>query len=348
VAVSRIYVCGLGAVSSAGWGVGTLRDALDRGLCLPSQPLEHPGSNKPLKARVIPGLKTRPAFVTHPRLRRASPITHYAVGAALEAVGWLQKNGEGPCRLGIVLCLQSGCVQYSCRFFDEILKDASTASPLVFTETVFAAPASHVATLLDNTTMLCTLTGDPSCFLQGLSLGAQWLEEGRVEASLVIGAEEINWLLADALWHLDRQAVLSGGAGAVCLTRDAAKSRGVELSAITAAHTYSPQNSRARAACSMRRQLPPESPGELLCDGVGESARAHAAERAAWQDWTGARISPKRILGEGLMAAAAWQCVAACDAVAEGRFMAGNVSLVGSNQQAIGARFTRADPGHPQ
>jgi hypothetical protein len=39
------------------------------------------------------------------------------------------------------------------------------------------------------------------------------------------------------------------------------------------------------------------------------------------------------------MAAAAWQCVAACDAVAAGRFAAANVSLVGSNQQAIGARF---------
>jgi hypothetical protein len=43
------------------------------------------------------------------------------------------------------------------------------------------------------------------------------------------------------------------------------------------------------------------------------------------------------------MAAAAWQCVAACDAVADGRFAAASVSLVGSNQQAIGARFVRAD-----
>jgi hypothetical protein len=40
------------------------------------------------------------------------------------------------------------------------------------------------------------------------------------------------------------------------------------------------------------------------------------------------------------MAAAAWQCVLACDAVADGRFAAANVSLVGSNQQALGARFT--------
>ena len=83
--------------------------------------------------------------------------------------------------------------------------------------------------------------------------------------------------------------------------------------------------------------------GKLLCDGIGTSPRADAAERAAWIDWSGARVSPKRILGEGMMAAAAWQCVAACDALAEKKFTAANVSLVGSNQQAIGAQFVRAD-----
>jgi len=69
------------------------------------------------------------------------------------------------------------------------------------------------------------------------------------------------------------------------------------------------------------------------------------AERAAWSDWAGPRISPKRILGEGMMAAAAWQCVAAGDALASGRFVAANVSLVGANQQALGARFVRDDSG---
>ena len=41
------------------------------------------------------------------------------------------------------------------------------------------------------------------------------------------------------------------------------------------------------------------------------------------------------------MAAAAWQCVAACDAIATGQFSAVNVSLVGANQQAIGVRFQK-------
>jgi hypothetical protein len=45
------------------------------------------------------------------------------------------------------------------------------------------------------------------------------------------------------------------------------------------------------------------------------------------------------------MASAAWQCVLACDAVASRRFTAANVSLVGSNQHAIGARFVSSEPG---
>jgi 3-oxoacyl-(acyl-carrier-protein) synthase len=213
----------------------------------------------------------------------------------------------------------------------------------LFPETVYAAPASHLAALLGNIALANSLVGDPATFLQGIALGAQWLEEHRVDACLVIGAEEINWILADALWHLERPAVLAAGAGALCLCREPAWSSGVELAAITDAHTYSDRNGRTRAARAMRSQLGKNSSSELLCDGAGNGPRADAVELDAWRDWTGPRLSPKRVLGEGLMAAAAWQCVAACDAVVDERFVAASVSLVGSNQQAMGARFTHAD-----
>ena len=362
--MSRIFVAGMGAVSPAGWNVAALREALDKGKPLPTQAVQRRGWEQPLQARLVPNPAMRPEFLAHPRLRRTSPITHYVVATALEATANLRVNLNSKNRLGLVVCLQSGCVNYSCRFFDETLKDPATASPLVFPETVYAAPASHVAAVLEDVSLASTLVGDPAAFLQGVSLGAQWLEENRVDACLVIGAEETNWILADALWHLERSAVLTAGAGALCLCRDPKLSDGVELAAITDAHTYGTQSNRTQAARAMREQLgKPGAPAscrpvawrqnekndgkmpalpenvELLCDGIGSSPRADAPELAAWRDWTGPRISPKRILGEGLMAAAAWQCVAACDAVASGRFTAANVSLVGSNQQAIGARF---------
>ncbi len=343
--MSRIFVAGLGAVSPAGWNVAALREALRTDEPLPVQTLERPGWAKAFRTRLIPNPISRPEFLAHPRLRRASPITHYVVAAALEATAALRANRDAGFRLGLVVCLQSGCVNYSCRFFEETLKDPATASPLLFPETVYAAPASHLAAVLGNISLASSLVGDPAAFLQGVSLGAQWLEENRVDACLVIGAEEINWILADALWQLERPAVLTAGAGALCLCREPELSAGIELTAVTDAHTYSTRNSRTQAARSMREQLGKCSPGELLCDGTGNNPRTDAAEMAAWRDWTGTRLSPKRILGEGLMAAAAWQCVAACDATAGGRFTAANVSLVGSNQQAIGARFVRADSG---
>jgi hypothetical protein len=70
-------------------------------------------------------------------------------------------------------------------------------------------------------------------------------------------------------------------------------------------------------------------------------ANTDTAERQAWADWQGDRLSVKRLFGEGLTAAAAWQCVAAVNAIQQGR-TAANVSIVGTNQQAIGARFVAA------
>jgi hypothetical protein len=282
--------------------------------------------------------------MAHPRLRRTSPITHYAAAAALEAAaGFRQKNGPD-CPLGLVVCLQSGCVQFSHRFFDEVLSDPATASPLLFPETVFAAPTSHVAGLLQNTPLVYTLMGDAACFLQGLALGAHWLAAGRVEACLIIGAEETDWLLADALWHLEHGAVISGGAGALCLSRAPEMSLGVELSLVTDAFTYTASRSRKQAAQAMRQQLPACSPAELLCTGMGGSPRADAPEAAAWRDWDGPHLRLKRVLGEGLMAAPAWQTVAACDSVIRRQHRAANVSVVGPNQMAVGARFEGAGP----
>jgi len=341
--MSGIYVCGVGAVSPAGWGVLPLRAALSKGVSLPAKPISRPGWERPLLIREVPVPSPRPAFFAHPRLRRASPITLYAAGAGLEALESAAATGAAqPAKLGLVICILAGCIQYSYRFFDETLKDPVTASPLLFPETVFNAPASHLAALLERPPLTYTLLGDPATFLQGLALGADWLLEERVEGCLVVGAEETNWLLADVLWHFDHSAVLAGGAGAIYLTRSPGESAGVKMSLITDAQCYTTRQSRAQAAQKMRCTLPVGAPDELLCDSTQARPHADAAERAAWSDWAGERLSPKAVLGEGLMAAGAWQCVAACDALAGQHFRAANISIVGANQQAIGARFVRS------
>lgn len=338
--MNRIFVHGLGAVSPAGWGVPALEAALDQHEPLPATPVVQPAGLPPVVARLVPPPLPRPAWLGHPRLRRSSAISHYAAGAALEALGEdAARVTAGSLRLGVVVCVMSGGVAYSRRFYEETLQDPATASPLLFPETVMNAPASHIAACLNAPAINYTLVGDPGMFLQGLALGAAWLAEGLVDGCLIVGTEEVDWPVGHALRLFLRSAIHAGGAGALYLRSEPPESGGVELQCVTRAWSFAAGFPASQAAMRMRRELSPGQPSELLCDSTRGIARADADELAAWRDWPGRRLSPKRILGEGLAAASAWQCVAACNAVKRGRHDAAQVSVVGPNQQAIGARF---------
>jgi hypothetical protein len=338
--MNRIFVCGLGAVSPAGWGVEKLSAALDKGEPVPAQSITRPGWEKPLRGRLVPAPEIRPAFFAHPRLRRAAAITQHTVAAALEALDDdVLQIQSGKLRLGIVACTMSGSVAYSRRFYEEVLREPATASPLIFPETVFNAPASHLAAYLNTNGLGYTLVGDAGTFLQGLTLAADWLLNEQADGVVVVGSEEMDWIAAEAMRLFHRSAIRSGGAGAVYLRREKSPAAGAELSAVTDSWLFTQNQNRAVAAQKMRAQLPADAPGELLCVSAQNISRPDAAENLAWRDWTGARLAPTAILGEAFLASAAWQCVAACAALARGRFSAANVSIVGTNQQAIGARF---------
>lgn len=333
-----VFVAGIGAVTPAGWSVAEAAAAVRDGVRIEPQVFDQSGWEGPLRLKVVPPPRTRYPFLAHARLRRASPLSHYAAGACLEALGGAGK-GIDCTRLGLVSCLQSGPVQYACRFYEELLRDPATASPVLFPETVFSAPASHVAALLGGVPCATTMLGDPGAFLHGVAMAAGWIEDGRVDYCLVFGAEEFNRIHANAFWHLDSASTLGAGAGAVLLTRHAELPAAVELEFVTDAHTYSGGRDAAEAAKGMRAQFGAQGVRELLCDSLGGALRLHRAEADAWKDWAGARLSPKGVLGEGLMAGSAWQTVLAIDRVLQGEFDAANVSVVGVNQQAIGARF---------
>jgi hypothetical protein len=340
VVVSRIFVCGLGAVSPAGWGVSPLHSALACGEPIPTQTLARPGSEKPSRIRIVPPPETRPVFFAHPRLRRSSAITQHTVAAALEALGDdAAAVRSGTLRLGIVVCTMAGSVAYSRRFYEEVLRDPATASPLVFPETVFNAPASHLAAYLGTPAASYTLVGDDGTFLQGLAVAADWLLDERADGVVVIGAEEMDWIVTEAMGLFQRDAIHSTGAGTVYLRREKTSAACAELAGITDSFLFTQNQSRTEAARKMRRQLPPCKQGELLCASAQQSARMAAAENLAWSDWSGHRLAPKAVFGEAFAASVAWQCVAACETIARGRFSAVNVGVVGANQQAIGARF---------
>jgi hypothetical protein len=338
--LNRIFVGGFGAVSPAGWGVAKLCAALNQREPVPVQDMARPGWKKSLQVRDVPAPETRPVFFTHPRLRRASTITQHTVAAALEALGDdVARVQSGALRLGIVACMMSGSVAYSRRFYEEVLREPATASPLLFPETVFNAPASHLAAYLGTNGTGYTLVGDDGTFLQGLAVAAEWLLNDRADGVVVVGAEEADWIVADAMKLFHRDTIHSAGAGALYLRRGKSPTACAELVAITDSFLFTQNQSRAEAVRKMRAQLPADAPDELLCLGGQNLSRSDTAEILAWHDWTGARLVPKTILGEAFLASAAWQCVAACAALAAGRFSAANVSVVGANQQAVGARF---------
>jgi 3-oxoacyl-(acyl-carrier-protein) synthase len=339
--MSELFIRGLGAVSPAGWGIPDLRSSLEAADPLPLQELQRPGWEKSLRVRKVPASVTRPSFLAHARLRRTSPISHYAVSAALEALGDdAPEITAGSLRVGIVMCVMSGCVNYSRRFYDETLRDPATASPLVFPETVFNAPSSHLAALLGTTALNYTLVGDPGTFLQGLALAAQWLTDTNFDGCLIVGAEELDWLTADAYRLFSREIILSEGAGAIYLSREAGRGAAVKLGAITDSHLFHDRASQISAALRMRSQLPSGCAADLLSDSRTGIPKLDRGETKAWNSWPGKRLSPKAILGEGLMAAAGWQTIAAVDALQRGRSTNAFVSVVGCNQQAIGARFS--------
>jgi 3-oxoacyl-(acyl-carrier-protein) synthase len=341
--LNPILVQGVGAVSPAGWGVPALHQAVSIGTPLPAQEMPRPGSVRPWQVRRVPPPSPRPTFLAHPRLRRTSPITHFLVAAALEAIGEeLSAVRSGALRLGVVMTTMIGCVNYSRRFYDETLKDPTTASPLVFPETVFNAPASHLAAFLGTRAINYTLVGDPGTFLQGLAAAADWLLQDRVDGCLVLGAEECDWLAADAYRLFSRGVVLSEGAGALYLRAGHAASSAIRLAQVTHPALLFRDRDRRDAMRRVRGELPLEEPAGLLCDSRQGATRVDAPETEAWADWPGPRLSPKSVLGEGLTAASAWQCVLAVERLRHQPPATATVSVLGCNEQAIAARFTSA------
>src|SRR5262245_55420264 len=79
VVVSWVCVHGCGAVSPAGWGMAALRESVANGAPLPTGSLPCPGRKRALQAKRVPAPKPPPEFLRSPRLRRASPISHFVV-----------------------------------------------------------------------------------------------------------------------------------------------------------------------------------------------------------------------------------------------------------------------------
>lgn len=342
-----LAVVGCGAVSPAGWGVDPLVRAVRAGQALPSTMIQGPSSQRSWAWRRVPPPAVRPAYLAQPRLRRSSPISQFCVGAALEAMGVASPGGSAgvaPGRLGLVFGTMTGSVVYSRRYYEEVLRDPATASPLLFPETVYNAPASHLAAVLGIQGRVHTEVGDAGVYLKALATAAMWLRLGVVDRCLVVAAEEADGLVGEGLTLLSRTAVGAEGAAAMVVCRVADAPGCPRLVAVTEPVLYGKACSPTMALGRVRQTLElgmglESGRSRLLVDGTGGGGRLDRAGAVVWRDWEGARWSPKTVLGEAWAAGAAWQCVAAVAGISEESMAQAVVSVVGSQENAIGAVF---------
>ena len=313
--MNGIQVLGCGVVSPAGWGIGPFRTAMENGTGLKT--VEETGAGgRTWRMRRVPAREGRPAWMLNPRMRRSGLISQYAMAAAWEALGG-EGGRDGWEGLGVICCVMGGSVVYSRRFYTEVLEDPSTASPLLFPETVFNAPASHVGAVLGAGGRNDTLVGDQSMFVAALVQAADWMERGEVKSCLVIGAEEADWTTAEAGQVFRRRTVSGEGAAAIWLGRGPGL---IGLRRVTEAQVYRRGVTRAEAMAKVRAELGLAEGMPVFGSGGGAGVR-----------------DLETVFGDGRGAMGGWACVAAADAVTSGGSTEAGVCVAGSNLAGIGA-----------
>ncbi|HZR05581.1 MAG TPA: beta-ketoacyl synthase N-terminal-like domain-containing protein [Candidatus Udaeobacter sp.] len=280
--------------------------------------------------------------LAHPRLRRASLISRFAASAGLEALqaAGVKMDSQNAGRIALIFAVSNGGVIYTRRFYRDVVESgAQSASPLLFPETVFNAPASHLAAILGVTGTTYTVVGDGAVGLLAIKMAEDVMTDQSLDYCLVVGTEEIDWLLCDAYrrWRLlrseppiepfskrKRGMILSEGAGAIVLARlsrrSAAEGRGGSIT-IERAHPGGCYRRRTEAKEILMRIVRDLS--EIEPDFVVSSANGtfidHAEQGALEQVIPNAiTYAPKPALGESVGASGLWQVILGIQALRHG------------------------------
>jgi 3-oxoacyl-[acyl-carrier-protein] synthase II len=322
-----LAIAGMGWVTPLGGGVDSVWDQLLHGHeAFATTTSEQFGDRSYSVFRVPESVM---AGFAHPRLRRASVISRFAAAAGLDALraAGLEPGSHDGERTALIFAISNGGVIYTKRFYSNIVESgAQSASPLLFPETVFNAPASHLAAILGITGATYTLVGDGAVGLAAVKMAEDMMANEALEHCLVVGTEEIDWLLCDAYrrWRLLRSSppiepfseqqrgmILSEGAGAILLAREGPFT-------IECAHPGGCFSKRAEAGDILKQILSDLS--ETQIDFVISAANGTFVDRA--ESEAIGQIVPdafvytgKPALGESVGAAAVWQVILAAQAL---------------------------------
>ncbi|YCM46531.1 hypothetical protein V2O64_10925 [Verrucomicrobiaceae bacterium 227] len=333
-----LYVHGYGAISAAGLDAASLYqatlDKTDIPLVQKEYPLGEGSINYP--GRPVDTKALRSLLPRAPRLRRSSNVTKFAMAAALQAIPEERaaRIKAHDFRLGIIVSFMNGCVNYSCRFYEEVLAEPAHASPLIFPETVFNAPASHVASYFESDGPCYTLIGDSATWLSAVTVARDWLATDQVDGCLIICAEELDRLTSEALHLYSRQNIATEGAAALYLERNPAD---IQLSELHGPFPYNTTGERNEALAEAVATL--ENSGTLV-DGLTGVSNSDHMEVQQTPPWSGPTLSPGQILGDGMGIKCGFQTIVALEALNNGSSRT-SVLAAGTNQHAFSAVFTK-------
>jgi 3-oxoacyl-(acyl-carrier-protein) synthase len=358
-----IHIAGMGWVTPLGSGVEDVWGRLLNGESASAESLSSPlGRDYPVFRVPASATARAPA---HPRLRRSSAISRFAVVAGLEALAnaGLKLDPEIALRTALIFAVSNGGVVYTKRFYHEIVESgAQAASPLLFPETVFNAPASHLAAILGITGATYTLVGDGAVGALALKMADDLMTGDTLDCCLVVGAEEADWLLCDAYrkWRLLRSAppiepfqqpprgtILSEGAGAILLSREGP----IRIEQIAGGTNFRKQRDAAAGVAEVFSELC-ATPPDLVSVSANGTFIDEAERIAVARHCPKALVyAPKGALGESVGASSLWQTICAAQVLSSERSPGGTqsggslrsalVSTCGLNQQVAGLRLSR-------
>ena len=322
-----LAIAGMGWVTPLGSGVDSVWKRLLQGHEASATTISELFSDRRYNAFRVP--ESAMAGFAHPRLRRASVISRFAAAAGLDALrdAGVKLGSQNSERTALIFAISNGGVIYTKRFYGDVVEaGAQKASPLLFPETVFNAPASHLAAILGVTGATYTLVGDGAVGLAAIKMAEDLMANEALDHCLVVGTEEVDWLLCDAYrrWRLVRSAppiepfseqqrgmILSEGAGAILLAREGPFT-------IECAHPGVYFTRRAEAKEILKRIVSDLSQPEI--DLVISSANGtfvdQAESKALEQVIPGTLVyTGKPALGESVGAAGLWQVILAAQAL---------------------------------
>jgi 3-oxoacyl-(acyl-carrier-protein) synthase len=335
-----LAIAGMGWVTPLGNGVDSVWERLLHGDEASATPISEPFGDRSYSAFRVP--ESALTGLGHPRLRRASVISRFAAAAGLEALhaASVKVDSQNAERIALVFAISNGGVIYTKRFYREIVEaGAQSASPLLFPETVFNAPASHLAAILGVSGTTYTVVGDGAVGVLAIKMAEDVMANKVLDYCLVVGTEEIDWLLCDAYrrWRLLRSAppiepfskqmrgmILSEGAGAILLARlshPSAREAGERQVTVECTHPGSHYRKRAEAEEILNQILRDlnQTGVDLVISSANGTFIDQAELSALEQSIPDALVyTPKPAMGESVGASGLWQVISGAQALRYG------------------------------